>query len=198
MKVFFATSNAAKLTSVARVLGADGIEVERLDIELPELQGEDAKEIAEGKVRAAFTATNGASVMVMDSALHIRALRGFPGTNVKWATKQIGVTGYLDLLARHVSPASRECVFVDVLAYLDRRMDAPRFFIREEQGSIATAERGTMSAAHKSPVATVFVPRGETKTLAEMSPEEFSAYRSRPEMERHYKAFAEWLSGRSA
>ena len=45
MKIHFVTSNAAKLASVARVLGSYGIEVARADADLPELQADTAEEI---------------------------------------------------------------------------------------------------------------------------------------------------------
>lgn len=193
MKIFFATSNAAKVTSVARVLGSYGIEVGRADIDLPELQAETAKAVAAPKAIAAFAAIK-APVIVVDSALHIDALGGFPGTYVKWATKQLGLQGYLDLLARHASPEARTCRFVDALAYMDGMWEQPQIFVREERGRIALAPAGD-PAGHKSPTATVFIPEGCDKTIAEMSAEEFTAYRTRPSTEGFYRELAGWLTG---
>jgi non-canonical purine NTP pyrophosphatase (RdgB/HAM1 family) len=190
MKLLFATTNAAKLASVSRVLGSYGITVERRDIELPELQGESAAEIAAGKATAAYAYVN-APVMVIDSALHIDALGGFPGPNVKWATRQIGIIGYLDLLARH---ADRSCRFEDAIAYLDAMRTSPLILVRSERGTIAPEPRGN-PAGHKSPMATLFIPDGCDKTIAEMSPEEYHAYRTRPETERVYRDFAGTLTG---
>lgn len=190
MKLHFVTTNAAKVASVARVLGGYGITVERRDLELPELQGETAAEVAAGKVAAAFAYVN-APVMVIDSALHFDALGGFPGTYVKWATRQIGIEGYLDLLARH---ENRSCRFVDAIAHLDATLSSPRIIVREERGTIALAPRGD-PAGHKSPMATLFIPEGCDRTIAEMTPAEFHAYRTRPETERFYHEFAGQLTG---
>lgn len=192
MKLFFATTNAAKLTSVARVLGTYGIDIERVDLDLPELQAESVIEVAKGKVRSAF-GTLTAPVMVNDAGFCIHALGGFPGTNVKWTTKQIGVQGYLDLLARYPEP--RSCAMVSAVAYLDQGLDEPQVFFREEPGSVALAARGTVNE-HKSALATIFVPDGSKKTLVEMTPEEFAAYRAQPVMERYLHDFGKWLQVR--
>lgn len=191
MKVFFATTNAAKVASVARVLGAYGIEVERVDLELPELQADTAEAIATGKVRAALSALR-ERVMVVDSAFVIDALKGFPGPYVKHVTAKIGVDGYLDLLARHPHPASRGCAFVDAVALADPTIPAPLVFVRRERGTLATERRGD-PAGHKSPVATLFVPEGCDKTIAEMAPDELLAYRSRPSTEKVYHELASAL-----
>ncbi|HSD12560.1 MAG TPA: non-canonical purine NTP pyrophosphatase [Patescibacteria group bacterium] len=188
MKIFFATTNAAKVTSVARVLGAYGIAVERVDLELPELQAEEASGVALGKVRAALDALR-APVMVIDSAFHIDALGGFPGPYVKHVTKKIGIRGYLDLLARHPDPAVRGCSFTDAVALAHPMLPAPLTFVRVERGRVADAPRGD-PAGHKSPMATLFIPDGCDKTIAEMPPDEFHAYRTRPGTERVYHDLA--------
>jgi inosine/xanthosine triphosphate pyrophosphatase family protein len=105
------------------------------------------------------------------------------------------VQGYLDLLARYREP--RVCRFEDAIGYLDAKLDGPRIFLREETGSIAPAARGS-SAGHKSAIATLFVPARQPKTIAEMTEAEFAAYRSRPAMEEHYRALAEFLRSREA
>jgi XTP/dITP diphosphohydrolase len=193
LKLFFVTSNSAKVASVARVLAGYGIVVVRLDVDLPELQAETAQEIAVGKARAAYAMVK-APVMVIDSAFHVDVLGGFPGTNVKWATKQIGVRGYLDLLWCYPD-AARACTFVDALAYMDSFHAQPLVLTRRERGRVAETERGTLRMAFKSPLATVFIPDGETKTLAEMSDAELEAYRSKPHMEAHLRALAGTLTG---
>ena len=193
LKLFFATSNAAKVTSVARVLGGRGIEVVRLDVDLPELQAESAAEIAVGKARAAYEVTK-APVIVIDSAFHIASLGGFPGTYVKWATQQIGVSGYLDLLARYTADSARACTFVDALAYMDASHAKPLVLLRNEHGRVAKEPLGTLRPAFKSPLATVFIPDGESKTLAEMTDEELAAYRSRSRMEHHLQTLADILT----
>ncbi len=188
MKVLFATTNAAKVTSVARVLGAYGIAVERVDLDLPELQADAAQDIALGKVRAALTIL-GAPVMVVDSAFHIDALGGFPGPYVKHVTAKIGTQGYLDLLARHPDASARACAFVDAVAYANPILPVPLTFVRRETGIVAPASRGDPKG-HKSPMAALFIPDGCGKTIAEMTAEELLAYRSRPETELAYRNLA--------
>lgn len=188
MKVLFATTNAAKVASVARVLGSRGITVERIDVELPELQADDAEGVALGKIRAALASLS-VPVMVVDSAFHIDALGGFPGPYVKHVTAKIGIAGYLDLLSRHPDPGSRGCAFVDAVAYADPMLPAPLVFVRRERGTVADSPRGD-PAGHKSPMATLFIPEGCGKTIAEMAPEELHAYRTRPTTEKVYHDLA--------
>lgn len=188
MKLSFATTNPAKVASVARVLGAYGIDVERVELELPELQADDAEGVALGKIRAALSALR-APVMVVDSAFHVDALGGFPGPYVKHVTAKLGVRGYLDLLARFPDAADRGCAFVDAVAFADPSLPAPLVFVRRERGSIADAPRGN-SAGHKSPMAALFIPDGCDKTIAEMTPDELLTYRSRPQTEKVYHDLA--------
>lgn len=189
MKLFFATSNAAKVTSVARVLGRHGIEVERVDIDLPEPQAELAWQIAEKKVAFAYERLK-APVIVADSAFHIDSLNGFPGVYVKHATAQLGLQGYLDLLARFPEESQRVCRFIDAIAYEDGSSHEPFFAERSEEGWLATAPRGAMRETFKSPLAQLYVPKGHHKTLAEMTDEELAAYRSSPEMESYLERLA--------
>lgn len=188
MKLSFATTNAAKVASVSRVLGAYGIAVERVDLELPELQADDAEGVALGKIRAALSALR-APVVVVDSAFCIDALGGFPGPYVKHVTAKLGVRGYLDLLARFLAAQDRGCAFVDAVAYADPVLPAPLVFVRRERGTIADAPRGDPTG-HKSPMAALFIPDGCDKTIAEMTPDELLAYRSRPQTEKVYHDLA--------
>jgi XTP/dITP diphosphohydrolase len=197
IKVFFATTNPGKVTSVQRVLSQYGIEVERRDIDLPELQGETASDVIVGKIRAAYERVE-APVMAIDSALHIDALNGWPGTDAKHATKRLGWEGYLALLRpipcfRPDRP--RTCRFEDAIGYMDASMDAPRVFLRKEPGCLADFPIGDWSG-HKSPLAALFIPQGCDKTLAEMTKEEFLEYRLRPETEQVYHDLAKYILAR--
>ncbi|MEY4722562.1 MAG: hypothetical protein RLZZ324_75 [Candidatus Parcubacteria bacterium] len=197
----FVTSNPGKLPSVQRVLRQYGVVLVHRDEDLPELQADAPAEVARRKVCAAYDIVHG-PVMVIDSGLCITALGGFPGTNVKHVTKQLGIKGYLKLLD---GEADRSCTFIDALAYLDdalregARKDvfvpALMIFVRSERGRIAEKPDGD-PRGHKSPVATVFIPDGCDKTIAAMSADELAAYRSRKDTERFYHEFGTFLKSR--
>ena len=192
MKLLFATTNKNKVPSVSRVLERYGIEVEQYDIDIPELQAESAVEIAAAKARWAFDKI-GKPLMVIDSAFHIEKLKGFPGPNVKWATKQLGLEGYLRLLALWNGEADRKCFFEDALAYMDGENNGPRIFRRRALGHLAEKVRGIATPEEKSPLWRLFIPEGHEKTLAEMLPDELRSHRSDPDIERPYQELGLYL-----
>lgn len=192
MKLFFATSNKGKLPSVNRVLNRFGIEVEQYDADIPELQAERAGQIAAEKARWAFGRL-GKPVMVVDSAFHIGVLNGFPGPNVKWATKQLGLDGYLRLLSPFTDERDRSCYFEDAIACMTGDFSEPQIFLRLAHGRLSLDERGAVSEQEKSPLWRLFIPSGGDKTLGEMTPEELLRHRSDPEIEQPYTELAHWL-----
>jgi non-canonical purine NTP pyrophosphatase (RdgB/HAM1 family) len=193
MHIFFATSNKGKVPSVARVLAEFGIEVRQFDVDIPELQAETASEIAFAKAKWAFEQLS-QPVIVVDSAFHILNLGGFPGPNVKWATKQIGLEGYLRLLSPWQKAEDRSCSFQDALAYMDGQLSEPKIFLRNIYGHLGHQITGEKKKDEKSPLWRLFIPRGHKKTLAEMSDEELLAHRKEPFNEQFYRDFATWLT----
>jgi XTP/dITP diphosphohydrolase len=121
-----------------------------------------AKMIVEAKARAAFERLAG-PVLVEDSGLAVHAWGGFPGALVKWMEKTVGLEG----IARMLDPfASREATAVCAVASFDGRdLVVGR---GEAHGAIARAPRGSGGFGWDR----LFVPEGESRTFAEMAPEE--------------------------
>jgi XTP/dITP diphosphohydrolase len=191
--VIFVTGNKNKVVSVARVLAEFGIEVVHGTADAPEIQAERVADVAAAKAQWASNAYFGERpVMVIDSGFVIHALNGFPGPNVKWATRQIGLDGYLRLMAPWQHPDERFCVFEDVIACV-MHGEEPKLFTRTVHGRLALEPRGADRAEAKSPLWKLFIPEGFTKTLAEMSEAELMVHRQAPETERVYREFAEWF-----
>jgi non-canonical purine NTP pyrophosphatase (RdgB/HAM1 family) len=191
MKLYFATTNQGKLPSAIRVFARHGIEVVQADIDIPEIQAETAEAVAREKARYAAERLGG-QVIVVDSAFHIAALNGFPGTNVKWATKQIGLDGYLRLMAHLPEPEQRGCWFEDAIASAPYR---PTVIVRQTAGTLAKAASGPDRPGQKSPLWRLFVPEGGNGlTLAEMKPEDLEEFRQRASSERAYESMAEWIA----
>jgi XTP/dITP diphosphohydrolase len=139
-----------------------GFPVEQEALDLPEPQALEPAEIVEAKARAAFERLR-RPVLVEDSGLAIAAWGGFPGALVKWMERGVGLEGMARLLD---GSADRSAVAVCAVAFFDGRdLIAAR---GEVPGSIAAAPRGSAGFGWDR----LFVPAGETRTFAEMAPEE--------------------------
>lgn len=86
--VYFITGNKNKLKEAQLIIP----ELEQLDIDLPEIQSLDAKEIISYKLKQARKVHEG-EFIVEDTALYIEGLNGLPGPLVKWFLKSIGTEG---------------------------------------------------------------------------------------------------------
>jgi non-canonical purine NTP pyrophosphatase (RdgB/HAM1 family) len=193
MRLFFCTTNANKVPSVAKALSPFGVQVEQYQLDIPELQAESASAVAREKAKWAF-AQVGEPVIVVDSAFHIAALNGFPGTNVKWVTKQIGLEGYLRLMSPNLSDIGRSCYFEDALACAAAAHDEPAVFVRQVLGRLATVIAGGDRSEAKSALWRLFIPAGCGQTLAEMTAEELERHRSM--VRDFYRDFALWFTSR--
>jgi XTP/dITP diphosphohydrolase len=156
--LYLVTTRAEKAIEARRL----GFEVEQRALELPEPQALDPAEIVEAKARAAFERLAG-PVLVEDSGLAVHAWGGFPGALVKWMEKTVGLDG----IARMLDPfADREATAVCAVASFDgKNLIVGR---GEARGAIAEAPRGSGGFGWDR----LFVPEGESRTFAEMAPEE--------------------------
>jgi non-canonical purine NTP pyrophosphatase (RdgB/HAM1 family) len=158
LPIVFVTSRAEKAREAKRL----GFEIERLDLDLPEPQALDPSEIVEAKARAAYSAI-ARPVLVEDCGLAVEAWGGFPGALVKWLEKSAGAAA----IPRMLDPfANREATAICAIAYCDGgEVVTARGEIR---GAIARAPRGAGGFGWD----TIFVPEGDSRTFAEMQPEE--------------------------
>jgi len=159
--IAFVTSRAEKAEEARRL----GFLVERIDLDLPEPQALDPAEIVEAKVRAAFARVS-RPVLVEDSGLAVTAWNGFPGALVKWLEQSAGVRALPRMLGLF---DDRRATAVCVVAYFDG--DSLVLARGECAGSIASDPRGGFGFGWDS----IFVPEGEQRTFAELSPAEKDA-----------------------
>jgi non-canonical purine NTP pyrophosphatase (RdgB/HAM1 family) len=152
------TGRAEKAEEAARL----GFPLERIDLDLGEIQALDPAAVARAKVESAWERLR-RPVIVEDSGLEIRAWGGFPGALVKWMEKSAG----LDAIARMLDPfPDRSARAVCALAAFDgERLVTAR---GEIEGAIASAPRGGRGFGWDS----LFVPAGSARTFAEMEPAE--------------------------
>ena len=95
MALYFITGNKGKFQEVKSILG----EVEQLDMDLPEIQEIDAKEIIKEKLNEAKKHQTG-EFIVEDTSLYLEALNGLPGPLIKWFLQQIGNEGLYDIAVK--------------------------------------------------------------------------------------------------
>jgi len=111
----FVTGNKKKLEEVQQILAAGEkelpFEVTSMKVDLPELQGEDATEIAIAKCKVAAEKVNG-PVMCEDTCLCYNALGGLPGPYIKWYLQKVGLLGlYKKLAGYEDKSAYAQCIF---------------------------------------------------------------------------------------
>ena len=92
MKIYFITGNKGKFNEVKSILP----EVEQLDIDLPEIQDIDAKEIIREKLIEALKHKR-SEFIVEDTSLYLDCMNGLPGPLIKWFLKTIGNEGLFNL-----------------------------------------------------------------------------------------------------
>ena len=158
MKLFFATSNKHKIEEFREFLAGHGIEVEPVDIEIPEIRHTDVSEVALEKARYAAEKTE-KSVIVEDSGLYIDALNGFPGAYSAFTLKTIGLKGILNLM---VAEEHRSAKFVSAIAIAEPGKE-PKVFVGEEKGTLSSGIRGSAGFGYDP----IFIPDGYSKTHAE-------------------------------
>ncbi|CAJ1405472.1 unnamed protein product [Effrenium voratum] len=111
----FVTGNAKKLEEVRQILSAGSEElpfdVTSQKVDLPELQGATAEEIAKEKCKLAAEHVKG-PVMCEDTSLCYHALKGLPGPYIKWFLEKLGHDGLNKLLAGYEDKSAyAQCVF---------------------------------------------------------------------------------------
>lgn len=174
-----ASRNRKKLAELQRVLdgaGLSGVTLVSLDdvpefAEAPET-GATFEENALAKARDAFTAT-GLPSIADDSGLTVAALNGMPGVlSARWSGRHGDDAANTELLLAQLSDVPdgrRGAAFVSACALVS---EADQVVVRGEwRGSIARAPRGDGGFGYDP----VFVPNGEQRTAAELSPEEKDA-----------------------
>lgn len=162
MKLILVTASDGKAREASAILGG---EIERADIDLPEIQAPTIEDVAREKAREAFRRLERACV-VEDSGLGFSAWGGLPGPFVKWFERTAG----LEALCRSLDGfRDRRAAATCVLAF--RSETEQLTAIGRVEGAIADHPRGAGGFGWDA----IFVPEGETRTFAEMSAAEKNA-----------------------
>ena len=160
-KIYFATGNEDKLREVRAIL-ADKFQIHCLNVDLPEIQSLDPREIAEFKAKTAFEKFN-FPVLVEDTSLFIEDWKGLPGPFIKWFLKTMGIEGIIKMVNNF---NSRRAYATVVFVYCNK--NGIQTFSGSLNGRIADKPRGKRNSGWDP----IFIPDGYSKTLAEMTFEE--------------------------
>jgi XTP/dITP diphosphohydrolase len=176
-KVVLATRNAAKIAELRRILASYDVELVGLDA-IP-----DVGEIAETGVTFAENAmikarevsrVSGLVAIADDSGLSVDALNGMPGVlSARWSGTHGDDSANLDLVLAQIADVPddrRGAAFVCAAAAA--AADGRELVVEAElTGSLLHERRGSNGFGYDP----IFVPEGESRTTAEMSPEEKDA-----------------------
>ena len=162
MEPVFVTSNANKLREASAILGR---ELSQSDLEIKEIQALEVKDVVREKAREAYLILK-KPVLVEDTGLYIKRLKGFPGALIKWVLGAIGNEGICGLLPQG---ADRSAYAETGLCLYDGKEF--RTFFGRVDGKIAASPRGATNFGWDP----VFQPDGHERTFAEMSAEEKNA-----------------------
>lgn len=168
MNIYFATTNSGKVKSLQRDLMSYNIIQESIDLTEP--RSSDVKEIAEVKIKEAYTKIQKPTI-VIDAGFYISSLNGFPGAFVNSTLETIGIEGLLKL----TEDKDRSCEFRRCIAYMDPILNEPQYFIDRTEGILSEQSRGIKQPHLWSDLSKIFIPKDHEKTLAEMTKEEYDS-----------------------
>lgn len=164
-KLVFVTQNQNKLSDAQKLL--PDFEIEHIDFEVPEIQSLDPKEIVKHKLEYAYGKVR-KPCFVMDASLFLDCLNGFPGPFIKWwFEKTVGEEKTCKIANVF---EERGCQWTTVLGYFDGK--TTHFLEETVKGTLPEEPKGS-NGYHWD---TIFIPEGETRTLAEMTFEEKQSY----------------------
>ncbi len=192
-QIHYATTNKGKIVSMRRVMIPYDIEVLQVALELPEPRSDNVQLIARRKVLDAFDQI-GKPCIALDAGFYIHSLNGFPKAFVNFALETVGLEGILTL----VKGKSRSCEFRQTLAFYDDTIEEPTYFHGVFPGILAEDIRGASHERQWSALHHIFIPQGAKKTHAEMTEEEYCAFKSAQQNQPSYaEQFAVWYAKRS-
>jgi len=157
MTLYFITGNKNKLKEAQAIIP----DVQSLDIDLPEIQSMDPKEIIEEKLKSAQKHHQG-KFFVGDTSVGFDCLNGFPGPQIKWLLESIGSEEIAKLVRKYENHKASATV---IIGFSNNKEVI--FFESTVNGKIVLPKVKTDFGWDN-----IFVPEDRDKTYAEMTQEE--------------------------
>ncbi|VVB78509.1 Non-canonical purine NTP pyrophosphatase [uncultured archaeon] len=157
MALYFITGNNKKFEEAERIIPG----IQKLDIDLLEIQELDPKKIIEEKLKEARKVHSG-EFFCEDTSVYIECLNGFPGPLIKWMRKSIEIEGIYELVSKY---PNKKAVAKTIIGYSNG--EKIKFFEGEIHGKIVSP-KGKRDFGWDP----IFQPEGHDRTMAEMTLEE--------------------------
>lgn len=161
----FITGNLNKVKQTQKY---SPVPIEHKKLDLTEIQSLDIKEVVEHKVKEAYRILK-KPVLIEDTSLIIHAYGKLPGTFIKFFLQEIGVEG----ISKLANGTDRKATVMVMYGLYDGT--TMQFFDGVLEGSVAQKPGGSNGFGFDS----IFIPKGEDKTIAEMTEDEFDKYNKR-------------------
>jgi XTP/dITP diphosphohydrolase len=185
VRLLLATRNAHKLREFERLLPAVALDPLPSGFETPPEDGETYAANALIKARAAAAATARAAI-ADDSGIEAEALAWAPGVRTARFAGEHATDGENLAKLAAEAPAGSRLRYVCVIAHVDAD-GAEHLFEGTADGVVADAPRGAGGFGYDP----LFVPAGDSRTMAELTDAEKDAISHRG---RAARALAEWLT----
>ncbi len=187
-EIVFVTGNKGKQVTAQKHFDESKIKVVCYDYDIIELDVNNIEAIAKDKVIQAYKKI-GKPCIALDAGFYIPNYPNdpnFPGAFPKRELlDKIGIDGLLENMK---DVDNRECYFRECLAYYDGKEIS--LFFGMTDGTLAYKKQGENLLNKWSDLWLVFIPDNCTKTLAEMSEDEFN---NRPDNHTSaFKEFSDW------
>ena len=175
MPIHFITSSDHKFKEISAIVPG----LERLQLDLPELQEIDPKIIIRAKLKEA-TAHHLGEFIVEDTSLHLDCLGGLPGPLIKWFKQAMGLPAIADLAAKL---GNDRATARTIIGYAHGHDDI--CFFEGVRNVRIVPPRGQSNFGWD----VIFMPEGEIRTQGEMTTAEKNAVSMRGEAARKLKEF---------
>ena len=181
-ELIFVTRNRHKFMEVSRIAEEFGLRLKQYDKEPKlELQHERQELIVLTAASTALLYVN-KPLIIEDSGLYIKYLNGFPGPYSSFVFKRIGNEGILKLM-EGVDDRGARFVCIAAFAHPEYGIKLFRGYV---DGVISRVMRGSSGFGFDP----IFIPKGCSKTFAEMDVDEKNRYSHRSKA---FKHLFEWL-----
>lgn len=136
------------------------------EIDLPEIQSLDSREVVGFKLKEGFEKV-GEAFILEDVAFEIEGLGGFPGALIKWWEKSVGENKICQIVG---CLENRKAEAISVIGWTDGKEQ--KIFEGRVKGKIAEEPRGENGFGFDK----IFIPEGESRTVGEMSEDEKNSF----------------------
>ena len=157
--IYFVTGNENKFKEVEEILKR---KLRKVDLETDEIQSLELEDVIKKKAKSTYDILK-LPILVEDTALHLNALKGFPGALVKWVLKTVGNQGICVLMK---DKKDRSAVAKTYFCLYNGKNY--QIFKGELKGTISDKPLGKSGFGWDP----VFIPKGSKKTFAQMTSQE--------------------------